>query len=214
MQTASKRMPFFFSVTVSKIYGTMLSPFADTARLIDRTGPIQEIKTPGGENTLTEKEYFCEQIRLCEKSMYNLAYSILKNEPDAADAMQDAILKAYSNLEQLKDREKFRSWILSIVHHTAIEYIRRRKETVNIDDREDLPSPESALDSAARMTVREAVEKLNLPYRTVILLFYYEQYSAKQIAQVMRSSEIAVKQQLSRGRKMLAKLLNKEDFIQ
>lgn len=161
---------------------------------------------------MTEKEYFCEQIRACEKSMYHLAYSMLKNEADAADVMQDAILKAYTNLHQLKDREKFRSWILSIVHHTAIEYIRRRKDTVNIDDREDLSSPEPAIDPAARLTVHEAVEKLQLPYRTVIMLFYYEEYSVKQIAQVTRASEIAVKQQLSRGRKMLAKLLNKEDF--
>ena len=87
-----------------------------------------------------------------------------------------------------------------------------RKDTVDIAEREDLASPEPAMDPAARMTVREAVEKLKLPYRTVILLFYYEDYSVRQIAEVMRASEIAVKQQLSRGRKMLAKLLNKEDF--
>ena len=161
---------------------------------------------------MTEKEYFCERIHECEGSMYALAYSILKNEADAADAMQDAILKAYSNLAQLKDRDKFRSWILSIVHNTAIAYIRRRKDTVDIEEREDLASPEPTMDPAARMTVREAVEKLKLPYRTVILLFYYEEYSVRQIAEVMRASEIAVKQQLSRGRKMLAKLLNKEDF--
>lgn len=161
---------------------------------------------------MTEKEYFCERIRECEGSMYALAYSILKNEADVADAMQDAILKAYSNLGQLKDREKFRSWILSIVHNTAIAYIRGRKDTVDIGEREDLASPEPAIDSAARMTVREAVERLKLPYRTVIWLFYFEEYSVRQIAEVMRASEIAVKQQLSRGRKMLAKLLNKEDF--
>ena len=161
---------------------------------------------------MTEKEYFCEQIRECEGSMYALAYSILNNEADAADVMQDAILKAYSNLAQLKDREKFRPWILSIVHNIAIAYIRGRKDTVDISEREDLASPEPAIDPAARLTVREAVEKLKMPYRTVILLFYYEEYSARQIAEVMCSSEIAVKQQLSRGRKMLSKLLNKEDF--
>ena len=83
---------------------------------------------------MTEKEYFCECVRQSEGSMYTLAIGILKNEADAADVMQDAILKAYCNLDQLKDRNKFRPWILSIVHNTAIEYIRKRKDIVDLEE--------------------------------------------------------------------------------
>lgn len=161
---------------------------------------------------MTEKEYFSECIRQNEKSMYTFAMGILKNEADAADVMQDAILKAYCNLEQLKDRNKFRPWILSIVHNTAIEYIRKRKDIVDFEEQEQIPSPESAVDIATRLTVWEAVQKLKLPYRTVIILFYYEDYSIRQIAEITKSSVLAVKQQLSRGRKMLAQLLHKEDY--
>ena len=71
-----------------------------------------------------EKEFFCECIRQHEKSMYALAFSILKNENDAADIMQEAILKAYCNMDNLRDKRKFKSWILSIVHNTAIEFLR------------------------------------------------------------------------------------------
>ena len=146
--------------------------------------------------------------------MYTLAIGILKNEADAADVMQDAILKAYCNLDQLKDRNKFRPWILSIVHNTAIEYIRKRKDIVDLEEQDQLASPEPAVDTATKLTVREAIQELKLPYRTVIILFYYEDYSVRQIAEVMNASVIAIKQQLSRGRKMLAQLLHKEDFFQ
>lgn len=161
---------------------------------------------------MTEKEYFCECVRQNEGSMYTLAMGILKNETDAADVIQDAILKAYSNLDQLKDRNKFRPWILSIVHNTAIEYIRKWKNIVELEAQEQLISPEPAVDIATKLTVWEAVQKLKSPYRTVIILFYYEDYSIRQIAEVTNASVIATKQQLSRGRKMLAQLLHREDF--
>ena len=163
---------------------------------------------------MTEKEYFTEGVRSCESRMYTLALGIVQNEADAADVMQDAILKAYCNLDQLRDRKKFQSWILSIVHNTAIEFLRRRKQTVDLDTQYDLEAPVLAADPATKLTVWEAIEQLPLPYRTVIILFYYDGYSVRQIVDVTAASQAAVRQQLARGRKMLAQLLKKEDFEQ
>ena len=87
---------------------------------------------------MTDKAYFSQQIRAHESSIYGLAYSILKNEHDAADAMQDAILKAYGSLHTLKDKSKFKSWMLTIVHNTAIEHLRRLRPTVDIDEQYDI----------------------------------------------------------------------------
>lgn len=162
---------------------------------------------------LDEKEYFCQGIRQCESGMYTLALGILRNEADAADVMQDAIMKAYCNLEHLKDRNKFRPWILSIVHNTAIEYIRKRRDTMDVDELYDLSASSSSVDTETQISVWDAIQKLKLPYRTVIILFYYEDYSVRQIAEITHTSAITIKQQLSRGRKMLAQLLRKEDFI-
>ncbi len=163
---------------------------------------------------MSEKEYFTDHIRLAEGKMYTLALGIVQNEADAADVMQDAILKAYCNLEQLKDRSKFQSWILSIVHNTAIESLRKRRDTVDLDTQFDLEAPHAGVDAATKLTVWEAIQKLKLPYRSVIILFYYDGYSVQQIAQVTGTSTSAIRQQLSRGRKMLAQLLDKEDFDQ
>ena len=161
-----------------------------------------------------EKEFFCECIRQHEKSMYALAFSILKNENDAADIMQEAILKAYCNMDNLRDKKKFKSWILSIVHNTAIEFLRKQRETVDIEDQWDISAPEPPIDMAAKLTVREAVQKLKPPYRTVVVLFYYDNLSIQKISDITSTPAVTVRQQLSRARKMLAKLLSKEDFVQ
>lgn len=161
-----------------------------------------------------EKEFFCECIRQHEKSMYALAFSILKNENDAADIMQEAILKAYCNMDNLQDKKKFKSWILSIVHNTAIEFLRKHWETVDIEDQWGISAPEPPIDMAAKLTVCEAVQKLKPPYRTVVILFYYDNLPIQKISDITSTPAVTVRQQLFRARKMLAKLLNKEDFAQ
>lgn len=163
---------------------------------------------------MNEKVFFSEQIRIHEQSIYRLALSILKNEHDAADAMQDAILKAYSNLHTLQDKKKFKAWIMTIVHNTAIEHLRRQRSTVDIDTQYDLPTPPPPVDPETKQTVWSAVQRLKLSYREVILLFYYENYSIRQIADMTGQSGPTIRQQLYRARKQLASILNKEDFDQ
>lgn len=161
---------------------------------------------------IDQKELFCQNIQQCEKSMYALAYGILKNEHDAADVIQESILKAYCNYNGLKNPEKFKQWILRIVHNTAIDFIHKRFDVVDLELQEQAQTFPS-IDKESKLVIWEAIQKVKLPYRAVLILFYYEEYSILQIADIMSVSVVNVKQQLSRGRKMLAKFLNEEDFL-
>ena len=161
---------------------------------------------------IDQKELFCENIHQCEKCMYTLAYGILKNENDVADVIQESILKAYCNYNGLKNPQKFKQWILRIVHNTAIDYIQKRFDVIDVEIQEQT-NEFSTIDKESKMVIWDAVQKIKLPYRTVLVLFYYEGYSIFQISEIMSTSVVNVKQQLSRGRKMLAKVLNKEDFL-
>jgi len=162
---------------------------------------------------LDDREYFTEQIHSCEKSMYAAAYSVLKNNDDIADAVQDAILKAYTHLDSLKNRDKFRPWIMKIVHNTAIEYIRKKRDEIDIDTyAENLPDSSDGVDPETKITVRQAVDSLSRQLREVIILFYYDNCSVKEIAKITSKPESTIRVQLLRGRKMLAQLLKKEDF--
>ncbi len=145
--------------------------------------------------------------------MYALAYSILKNEQDAADAIGESILKAYMNINQLKNDRSFKPWILKIVHNTCIEMLRKNHPTVDIEEQYDLADETSSHDISTKLALRQAVENLNQPYRTVTILFYYESMSLLEISRVTGDSVVAIKKQLSRARAMIRDSLNKEDFF-
>ena len=57
------------------------------------------------------KSWFCDNIKKLENGMYRLSYSILRNEADVEDAVQETICRAYKELDNLKDKQKFKSWI-------------------------------------------------------------------------------------------------------
>ncbi len=156
---------------------------------------------------------FCEKIRLYQDAMYALAFSILRNDQDAADAISESVMKAYSNLSQLKNPRSFRPWLLKIVHNTCLEILRSSTATVSIDEQYHLEDDASHPDISTKLVLRDAIERLNQPYRTVVYLFYYENLSIVEISKITGGSVIAVKKQLSRARSMLKKSLNKEDFF-
>ncbi len=159
------------------------------------------------------KEQFCENIRICESAMYALARSILKNDQDAADAISESILKAYRNIDQLKNLRAFKPWMLKIVNNTCLDMLRKRRYTVDIEEQYDLEDDTVNKDVPMQLAVRDAVEQLSQPYRTVVVLYYFESMSLFEISKVTGSSVGAVKTQLSRARGMLRSSLNKEDFF-
>ncbi len=158
------------------------------------------------------RDEFCEKVRLYQDAMYAVAFSILRNDDDAADAISESVMKAYSNLSQLKT-PNFRAWLLKIVHNTCLEMLRKNPNALDLDEQYNLADTAGHEDISTRLVLRQAVESLHQPYRTVVYLFYYENLSVLEISKITGSSAIAVKKQLSRARVMLQNSLNKEDFF-
>lgn len=164
-------------------------------------------------NVQSSKDFFCDSIRLCERDMYAVAFSILKNQSDAEDAVQESVLKAYSSLDTLRDREKFRPWVLRIAHHTAVSFLRGSVREEDLEDREELGCPDFSTDTDTRITVWDCVQRLKLPYRQVVILYYYQGCPVEEIAQIMGRTAPAIRQQLARSRKLLAGMMKKEDLL-
>lgn len=159
---------------------------------------------------MIDKDTFCKLIRLHEKAMYSLAFSLVRNETDSADVIGEAIFRAYKNIDSLKNEKAFKTWILKIIHHTAVEFIRKNANVILMDEI-DVINENDANSIETRLSLKEAIESLKQPYRTVIILYYYEDLSINKISKITNTTAIAVKQQLSRARKQLRGIL-KEDF--
>ncbi len=153
---------------------------------------------------VNQKEWFCENIKKFENGMYRLSYSILKNETDAQDAVQEAIYRSYKNLESLEDKRKFKPWIYKIVTNTSFEILKSNKNYIDIE--ENIIEAEQE-DIDTNLTLWNAVQKLKQPYRTTITLFYYEDMSIKEISKITETSIDAIKKQLSRGREKIKEVI-------
>ena len=137
---------------------------------------------------MTDKDAFCEHIRLCENAMYSLAFSIVRNGSDAGEIISESIYRAYKNLDTLKNENSFKPWILRIVHNTAVEMIRKNSRIIPMEETPDIPDDSPENDITTSLTVREAVNSLKQPYRTVVVLFYYENLSVSKIAQITNTN--------------------------
>ena len=154
---------------------------------------------------LNLKNWFCDNIKNLENGMYRLSYSILKNEEDAQDAVQEAIYNAYKKLETLKDKRKFKSWIYKIVTNTSFEILRNKKNYIDIEQ-ENIAAEKIDIDT--NLTLWKAVQGLEQPYRTTITLFYYEDMSIKEISEITGSKVDDIKKQLSRGRDKIKEVID------
>ncbi|MGM9537437.1 MAG: RNA polymerase sigma factor [Candidatus Onthomonas sp.] len=156
-----------------------------------------------------KKKWFSDQVTRYRDSLYSVAISILKNDADAQDAIQEAVLLAYQNLGSLRRAEAFKPWLLQILTRTCYRMAGRRLDYVDIELLEQqLAQPQRDVDQ--KMTLWDAVQRLSLGYRTVVVLYYYEQLSVKEIATILSLSEDAVKKRLSRARKELKAMLTEE----
>ncbi|MDE7510297.1 MAG: RNA polymerase sigma factor [Muribaculaceae bacterium] len=125
----------------------------------------------------------------------------------ADDITQEALIKAYMAMSDLKDDECFDSWFYRLGYRTFLNYTRSRRISLSFDDAPELTDVASADETFRYQELYRALDRLSVAERTSILLFYMEGYQIKEIASIEGISESSVKQHLSRGRHHLRNLL-------
>ena len=141
------------------------------------------------------------------RSAYNLARWLVRNGHDAEDVVQEAFLKAFKALDDYRGGDA-RVWMLSIVRNTAMNFLRKRKDTVlDLDLREPAdssPNPEQGLlEENRREQVRRAITRLEPEFREALVLREFEGLSYKEIATVLDVPTGTVMSRLSRARQRL-----------
>lgn len=153
------------------------------------------------------KEEFTELVQINKVSLYRFAKSIVKNDVEAEDAISEAILKAYKNKSKLKSKGSFKSWIMRITANECYNIIKKRSK---VELRDNLETLNLVTVDKKDDTLRDIVEGLSEEFSSVIVLFYYEDMSIKEISRVLDISEGTVKSRLSRAKSKLKILLESE----
>jgi RNA polymerase sigma-70 factor, ECF subfamily len=170
-----------------------------------------------------EPEKFYELIRPFEGRVYAAAFAILRNEADAEDAAQEAMLKAFANLRQFRGEARFSTWLIQIAVNEA--RMRRRKDHADViepigerEDAEGVYTPREFADwhevpseALERREVRdlllEALAALGSKYREVFVLRDVQHQSIQEVSETLGISTASVKTRLLRARLMLRDLL-------
>ena len=155
------------------------------------------------------------------RQAYQVAMQMFHDEYEACDILQDSYIKAFNNLSNLKEPSKFKSWFFQIVSNTCRDYLRKRKNNpmffsdmtyeddngeneIEFVDESTAFSPEENVDySETQRLVAEMIDNIPDEQRLVLLMYYIEELSIKEIAQSLEISENTVKSRMNYGKKKL-----------
>lgn len=144
-----------------------------------------------------------------QANLYRLAYSYMKNKEDALDVVQDAIYKAFASVDSLRQPENIKSWFCRILVNTALDALHKKKRETVVEDNVLLNLGNSQMDQYADLDLKKALDELEEPYHSIIILRYFEDLKIEEVASIMDENINTVKTRLYRGLKKLK--LNLED---
>ena len=169
---------------------------------------------------------FEELIKDYKKSAYNIALRVMRNVEDAEDASQEALIKIFKNISSFNMDSTFKVWMYRIVVNTCLDFKRKKSlNAISIDETLDLGSgrevqreisdetsnPDALVDRNYNTgLVDDAINMLEDDFKTIIILRDIKGFTYGEISEILNCNLGTVKSRLSRARKRLKVLLEKE----
>jgi len=155
-----------------------------------------------------DKNAFAQRVLEAESTLYHISKSILKNDFDCADAVQEAILKAFGSLHTLKNEQHFKTWLCRILINECYKMSRSFKRWISYEDYMEAEQPAApTVDYGLYGSIMRLKEK----HRLAIVLHYIEGFKTAEIADMLGIPEGTVKSRLSKARSELRITLDNEE---
>ncbi len=155
-----------------------------------------------------DKEAFANVVLSSTDSLYRISKSILKNDTDCEDAVQEAIAIGFSKLGTLRQDAYAKTWLTRILIHECYGLLKKREKTISI-----LAEPDNADYSHSDYSeLYDALSTLKKELRLTLVLYYIEGYSIQEIAKIIRIPTGTVKSRLSRARKALRCIMESRHY--
>ncbi len=158
-----------------------------------------------------DRKAFQELYDLYAKAMLNISARILNNTEEAQEVIQDAFLKAFEKIGTHDKQYSFGVWLKRIVINHSLNALKKRKIVfVDLENSNEVVEEEN--DESEEITydvnlIKKCIQELPDGYRTIFSLFLFEQYSHKEIAELLNISEGTSKSQYNRAKKKLISLV-------
>ncbi len=170
-----------------------------------------------------DKEIFGELIERYEAKLTRYVMRFTQQTEDVSDIIQVVFIKAYTNLQSFDRTRSFNSWIYRIAHNESVNHLKKRggEKVAFIDFDTFFPHPFAKEESDSLSLSREDKEQLDISlseispkYREVLVLYYYDELSYQEIADVLHIPIATVGVRIKRGKESLQKVLKDNHYTQ
>ncbi len=150
-----------------------------------------------------DKEAYTQLMLAAGPGLYKVAWGILGNDEDVADAMQETALLGWEKIHTLRQNAYFKTWLTRILINVCNEMLRKKSRLVT-----DEVIPERGKEDMQYADVewRQLLQHLNEEYRLLLLLYYAEGFKTKEIAQILEMNENTVRGHLKKAREQMRQL--------
>lgn len=154
-----------------------------------------------------EQKEYQEIVEKYSNMVYRLAYFYTNSKYDADDIYQDVFLKYLQNKKQFENEEHKKAWLIRVTINCCkkLWLSSWKRKIIPLDD-------EIKFEMEENIGLYNEIKKLPKKYRVVIHLFYYEQYSVKDISKILKQKKSTIRTWLTKARKMLKNYIKEEDF--
>lgn len=165
---------------------------------------IREVK----ENH-SSSAYF-KVVKLCEAKVFTVCYRIIGNREEAEEAAQDVFIKCFQSIGSLGDESKFLPWILKISYNKSIDYVRRKKVKLLELENEKLESPVDNKYEKEEGDLSQYLSVCDETEKTIITLYYQEEMSTQEIADILQLTKSNIKIKLFRARNKIKNFIEEK----
>lgn len=162
-----------------------------------------------------DKNAFIQAINSIERKLYLIAKSKINNEEDVKDVLQETIYQSYKNIKKLKDTSKFSTWIITILINNCNQLYRKKKNNIySIYEEEsanELYSNNEYLETEERIDFLKLLDLLDDNERLIFTLYYSDDYTTKQISEILKINENTIKSKIKRSREKIQNYIERCD---
>ncbi len=159
-----------------------------------------------------DQDAFTALVKLISDDLYKIAKMRILNEDDIEDAIQDTMLETYKSIKKLKNPKLFKKWIITILINKCNRIYRRKyKKDISYEDAnvEEFINFNTPLDLENDMEFYELLSDLKYEERIIMILYYMEDYSVKDIKSILKMKESTINTHLFRAREKIKRKLKK-----
>lgn len=164
------------------------------------------------ESVNSSPESFERLVNTVKVKLYKTGMAILKNDDDVCDAIQETLLSAYKNFESLREKQYFSTWITRILINKCYDIIKKNKKVAYLNEQMEVEANESYYDRYKEdSTVERVLSQISTELKLVTVLYYYDEFSVKEISEMLNIPEGTVKSRLARARDKMYEILKMEE---